>query len=110
MPQDVSTYEGDIAGGAQIGNRAVAYTGDVAMQANFGSGAIAGQVTNVEGIEFDVNNPPTTPEAVQAVLDNKGPLGFGLAMDGTISGNEYSGTTQMTDAAGQVGGTGRSTR
>lgn len=79
-------FEGiELVTGANGLNESV--SGDVGLTANFGQGTVAGNVYN---LNREANNVTSA-------------AGYGLRMDGTIQGSNYSGTTAYTAAASSQG-------
>jgi hypothetical protein len=82
-----ATYNGAFIGNAgSISNGGSGVFGDVALTADFGGGTISGNVSNMDVID------PNTSTIIAA--------GYGLAMNGTIQGSAYSGTTTYSDGTG----------
>jgi C-lobe and N-lobe beta barrels of Tf-binding protein B len=78
------------AGSTAVATPANALAGTANLTANFGSGAISGKVSNL-----------TTPTAYATGGGiSSSPVGYGLGMNGTISGGAYTGTAGFTNAAG----------
>jgi C-lobe and N-lobe beta barrels of Tf-binding protein B len=88
LPKNVTaTYSGTYYGYALQPGTVLQQAGNMSMSANFGSGTVAGQVTNL-------TNASTLANA-----------GYGLSMNGTISGGNYTGTAGYTTTTGAAAGT-----
>jgi C-lobe and N-lobe beta barrels of Tf-binding protein B len=88
MPTNVTaTYTGTYAGFVATPNVINGQVGDANLTANFSGGTVAGSVTNL-------TNVSTLASA-----------GYGLSMNGTISGGAYTGTAGFTNTAGGAAAT-----
>jgi hypothetical protein len=81
MPTATATYAGKFSG-IEVSRFGIGdIKGTSALTANFGAGTVNGNVTNM-------------------TLGSGGSAGYGLSMNGTITGNTYSGTTGFTTTTG----------
>jgi C-lobe and N-lobe beta barrels of Tf-binding protein B len=88
MPTTTATYSGKFVGIELNASKSVrTLAGNSTLTANFGAGTVSGGITGISS--------PTTN-----TLTN-----YGLSMNGTISGNTYSGTTAFTSVGGGAPGT-----
>ena len=99
-----ATYTGAFQGTQLVGSTASdIFSGNfpgVTLNADFGKGTVAGNVYNLQ-----------TATNCTSTSCTQTPLSYGLAVNGTISGNSYSGTTSFTGVAtapgaAATGGTG----
>jgi hypothetical protein len=91
LPKNVTaTYTGIYQGTAFQPGAVYAQAGNANLSANFGSGTVSGQVSNLT----QINSAGTITNA-----------GYGIAMNGTISGGNYNGTAGYTTTTGATGGT-----
>jgi C-lobe and N-lobe beta barrels of Tf-binding protein B len=92
MPKNVTaTYTGIYSGFAFQPGAYYAQAGNANLTANFGSGTVTGQVSNL-----------TQQNGTTNVVTN---AGYGIAMNGTISGGNYNGTAAYTTTTGAAAGT-----
>jgi C-lobe and N-lobe beta barrels of Tf-binding protein B len=91
MPKNVTaTYTGIYQGTAFQPGAVYAQAGNANLSANFGSGTVSGQVSNLT----QINSAGTITNA-----------GYGISMNGTISGGNYNGTAGYTTTTGAAAGT-----
>jgi C-lobe and N-lobe beta barrels of Tf-binding protein B len=91
LPTNVTaTYSGTYRGYVAVPNTVSQQAGDASLTANFSNGTMVGSVTNLSNL--------TAAGATAA--------GYGLSMNGTISGGAYTGTAGFTNTTtGTTGGT-----
>jgi C-lobe and N-lobe beta barrels of Tf-binding protein B len=92
LPKNVTaTYTGIYTGLAFQPGAVYSQVGTANLTANFGSGSVSGQVSNLTQQNGSTN-----------VISN---AGYGISMNGTISGGNYNGTAGYTTTTGAAAGT-----